>query len=179
MQKLFTLLLLCLIGFSSQAQSSSVERFREDYKPSLKLFFYKSTLKMFSRMQQGLEQFDMQELKDLPQLSEMIDGIEKIKYFSYEDWDSQEDRQLLAELSQNIKDEGYETLVSARVEGNLMDVMMKERRGEPQGFVVLVRMESGFSIIDIEGYPNVNKILELSQFINKGSNSLSLSEAFR
>ncbi len=179
MKKLFTLLLLCVIGFSVNAQSRSVEQFRDNHKPSLKLFFYKSTLKMFSRMQDGFQNQFLDEMKDLPQLSAMVDGIEKIKFFNYEDWNSQEDQQLFSELTSNIQKEGYETLVSARVQGNDMNVMMKERKGKPQGFVVIVRMETGYSIIDIEGYPDVNKILALSQFINQGSSSLSLSEAFK
>lgn len=179
MKKLFTLLLLCVIGFSVNAQSRSVEQFRDNHKPSLKLFFYKSTLKMFSRMQDGFQNQFLDEMKDLPQLSAMVDGIEKIKFFNYEDWNSQEDQQLFSELTSNIQKEGYETLVSARVQGNDMNVMMKEWKGKPQGFVVIVRMETGYSIIDIEGYPDVNKILALSQFINQGSSSLSLSEAFK
>ena len=69
--------------------------------------------------------------------------------------------------------------MSGRVEGNQMSVFMKEGRSRPQGFVVIVRMETGYSIIDIEGYPNVNKIMKLSNLINNSSNSLNLSEAIK
>lgn len=179
MNKLLTILLLCALAFSTQAQSRSVEDFRSDHKPTFKLFFYKSTLKMYSRMQLGLQSEFGDEMEGMPQLSEMIDGIEKVKFFNYENWDSPEDQDLFAQLVDDIHSEGYEDLMTARVEGNRMNVMMKERRGDPEGFVVVVQMEHGFSIIDIEGYPNVNKILELSQFINSSSDNLRLSEAFR
>ncbi|WP_420386225.1 DUF4252 domain-containing protein [Roseivirga sp.] len=178
MKKLFTLILCCSLAFGAQAQSRSVERFRSDHRPSLKLFFYKSTLKMYSRMQMGLQKEFGEDMADLPQLSEMINGIEKIKFFNYEE-SSDISRQMIDQLVEDVHQEGYEDLITARIEGNLMNVMMKESRGEPEGFVVIVRTEDGFNIIDIEGYPDVSKILELSQFINGSSDNLRLSEAFR
>ncbi|MEC7756094.1 MULTISPECIES: DUF4252 domain-containing protein [Roseivirga] len=180
MKKILTLgLCLCMVSFAT-AQSKHVERFRKDHKPTTSLFFYKSTLKMYARMQQSLQgQFDAEEFSEMPQLAEMIDGIEKIKFFLYEDWTSQQDRQLFEKLTEDVRSEGYEELMSGRVEGNQMSVFMKEGRSRPQGFVVIVRMETGYSIIDIEGYPNVNKIMKLSNLINNSSNSLNLSEAIK
>ena len=179
MNKLLTLFLALCLSTSLAAQSRSVEDFRQDYKPSLKLFFYQSTLKMYSRMQESMqEKFGMAEMGDLsqiPQLGEMINGIEKVKFFNYEDWTTEEDLELFAQLEKDVQDEGYESLMTARMDGNQLNVMIKERRDQIQGFVVIIQMEDGFSIIDIEGYPDVNKILELSQFINQGSENMNLS----
>lgn len=133
---------------------------------------------MYSRLQLGLQGEFGEEMADLPQLSEMIDGIEKVKFFNYEG-EGLPDRSLFSQLSDDVHAEGYEDLITARVEGNNMTVMIKEKGGEPEGFVVLVQTETGFNIIDIEGYPDVSKILQLSQFINGSSDSLRLSEAFR
>lgn len=178
MKKLLILVIFCSLAFSVSAQSRSVERFRDEHRPTYKLFFYKSTLKMYSRLQLGLQSEFGDEMADLPQLSEMIDGIEKVKFFNYEG-DGIPGRTLFTQLSDNVHAEGYEDLITARVEGNNMTVMMKERKGKPEGFVVLVQTETGYNIIDIEGYPDVSKILQLSQYINGSSDNLRLSEAFR
>lgn len=131
---------------------------------------------MFSRLQNSMQgEFGVADLDQLPQLGEMITGIEKVKYFNYDGWKSNEDQSLIAQLESEVLEEGYESLMTARMDGNHLNIMIKERRGEPEGFVVIVRMEDGFSIIDIEGYPDVNKILELSQFINS-SEEMGLTE---
>jgi len=45
--------------------------------------------------------------------------------------------------------------------------------------VVLITMEDGYSIIDIEGYPDVSNILKFSQFMNSNGSNMGLKEAFR
>lgn len=175
---LITFLLLC-VAFGTFAQSKSVERFRNDHSPDLKLFFYKSTLKMYSRI--NLEAFGgptESDFGEMPPLADLIKGIEKVKFFQYEIYDSEEDRQLFNQLNDDVMGEGYEVLMSARAEGAIMDVMMKEKRGEPEGFVVLIKMPDQFSILDIEGFPDVNNIVKFSEFINKNSGGIGLQDAF-
>ena len=134
---------------------------------------------MYSRLQKGLQGEFGDEMADLPQLSEMIDGIEKVKFFNYDEDKVPNGKASFQKLSDDVHKEGYEDLITARIEGNIMTVMMKEGRGRPEGFVVLVQTETGYNIIDIEGYPDVSKILQLSQVINGSSDNLRLSEAFR
>ncbi len=170
---------MTLTGF---AQSRSVEKFREDNRPSTTLFFYKSTLKMISRIDlSSLGGADVSEFNDMPPIGDMIKGIEKVKFFLFEGSDDRHSVSLndFKALQTKIEGEGYESMMSARLEGNNMNIMMKERRGNPQGFVVLITMEDGFSIIDIEGYPDVNNILKFSQFMNSNGSSMGLKEAFR
>ncbi|OEK05081.1 hypothetical protein BFP71_16825 [Roseivirga misakiensis] len=170
---------MTLSGF---AQSRSVERFREDNRPSTKLFFYKSTLKMISRIDlAALGGASVNEFSDMPPIGDMIKGIEKVKFFLYENSDNRHavGGAKFKALQTKVEEEGYESMMSARVEGMDMNVMMKERRGKPKGFVVLITMEQGFSIIDIEGYPDVNNILKFSQFMNSNGSSMGLKEAFR
>ena len=179
-----TTLILTLVLFSTLAfgQSKSVEEFRNDYKPTLKLFFYKSTLKMISRIDLSmLGGADVSEFKDMPPIGDMIKGIEKVKFFLFENSDDENEIQLIdfKNLKSKIEAEGYESMMSARIEGSNMNVMMKERRGNPEGFVVLITMEDGYSIIDIEGYPDVSNILKFSQFMNSNGSNMGLKEAFR
>lgn len=179
MKRLFLTLFLCLFALSATAQSRSVERFRDRNKPTLKLFFYESTLKMLSRIDlKGMSGSLDSEFGEMPALAEMIKGIEKVKFFMYEDYTFEGADDEFKQLKHDVADEGYETMMSARADGNNMEVLMKERRGEPEGFVVLIKMEDGYSIIDIEGYPDVNNILKFSEFINKSSSNLTLKDAF-
>ena len=121
------------------------------------------------------------EFQDMPPIGEMIKGIEKVKFFLYENTGNSDyvDGNDFKKLQSNVEGEGYESMMSARMEGSVMNIMMKERRGNPVGFVVLITMENGFSIIDIEGFPDLNNILKLSTFINSNGSSMGLSEAFR
>ncbi len=182
MKKLFLISLLLSLSLSGIAQSRSVERFRQDNRPTTKLFFYKSTLKMISRIDlAAIGGSNTSDFGDMPPIADMIAGIEKVKFFLYEDDDDRNDidQSSFKALESKVLDEGYESMMSARVEGNIMNILMKERRGKPQGFVVLVTMEEGYSIIDIEGFPDVNNILKFSQFINSNGSNMGLSEAFR
>jgi hypothetical protein len=175
---LLTLLLLC-VAFGAFAQSKSVERFRNKHTPDLKLFFYKSTLKMYSRI--NLEDFGApaeSDFGEMPPLADLIKGIEKVKFFNYEALNEEEDEQLFQTLVMDVADEGYESLMSARADGANMQVFMKEKKGKPEGFVVLIDMADGFSILDIEGYPDVNNILKFSEFINSNSDGIGIQDAF-
>lgn len=175
---LITFLLLC-VAFGAFAQSKSVERFRNDHTPDLKLFFYKSTLKMYSRINlEAIGGVTESDFGEMPPLADLIKGIEKVKFFQYETYDNEEDRQLFNQLNDDVKGEGYEVLMSARADGALMDVMMKERRGEPEGFVVMIKMPDQYAILDIEGYPDVNNILKFSEFINNSSAGMRWQDSF-
>ena len=76
------------IPFLGFAQSSSVEKFRNTNSPSMKLFFYESTLKMISRIDvaaiSNTTGIDSQ-LGEIPDLTNLITGIEKVKFFMYEE----------------------------------------------------------------------------------------------
>ena len=75
MKKLLVLVIFCSLAYSVNGQSRSVERFRKEHQPSLKMFFYKSTLKMYASLQMGLQQESSSDLDEMPQISEMINGI--------------------------------------------------------------------------------------------------------
>ena len=42
----------------------------------------------------------------------------------------------------------------------------------------MIKMPKQYSILDIEGYPDVNNILKFSEFINKNSGIIGLQDAF-
>ena len=172
-----TTLILTLVLFSTLAfgQSKSVEEFRNEYKPTLKLFFYKSTLKMFANLQ--LKMAD--EIEELPDFSSVIKNIEKVKFFVFDSATYANDNAIFNKLEKDIESEGYESMMSARIEGSNMNFMMKGTSEKPKGFVVFMRSESGVSVVDIEGYPDLKQIMKLSEFMSKNANGLgSIIDAF-
>lgn len=176
--KRFLLILagISLFGMASFGQSRVVDDYRQSNTPEMKLFFYKSTLRMYAKLQKQLqEKFLDQDIPELPQLSEMISGIEKVKFYNYAK-DSLNTRQTdLEKLSTDVLEEGYEEMATARMEGNQLTIFMLGESDQPDGFLIFTRMENGFTIIDIEGSPNFNQLFNFSTYLNKSSSSLSLS----
>lgn len=171
--KKLVVILLTVLCVSAYGQSESVEEFREKHRPDNKLFFYKSTLRMFARLS---AQF-AEDQEDTPDLGKLIDGIEKIKYFSYRPSADLDD--LSKGLKSDIISENYESVISGKFGPNDMEVLMKEKRGKPVAFVVMVRGEEGLQLMDIEGVPDLNNLVEFSQYVSTNGDSFSLLNAFR
>lgn len=174
-----SILLLALVATTTFAfgQSKSVERFREDNEPSLKLFFYKSTLKMFANLQMALGDKVEQEL---PDMSSLIQHIEKVKFFMFDQEDYDPKSKMFDDLEASILKEGYESMMTARLEQATVNFMMKGSDARPEGFVMLIRSEDGFNVVDVEGYPDLTQIMKFTEFMNSNTSDLrSLKDAFR
>ncbi|MGW8122094.1 DUF4252 domain-containing protein [Roseivirga echinicomitans] len=169
---IFTLVIFSTLAFG---QSKSVEEFRNENKPKLKLFFYKSTLKMFAKLQVQMAG----ELEELPDFSSVVKNIEKVKYFVFDKENYVMDDPMFSKLETDILAEGYESMMSARMSGANMNFMMKGTPEKPKGFVVVMRSEDSVSLIDIEGYPDIKQIMKLSEFMSKNTSGLeSILDAF-
>ncbi len=172
-----TTLILTLVLFSTLAfgQSKSVEKFRNDNEPTLKLFFYKSTLKMFANIQMKMAD----EMEELPDFSSVIKNIEKVKFFVFDKDTYEMDDPMFSKLEKDILSEGYESMMSARMSGANMNFLMKGTAEKPKGFVVVMRSEEGVSLVDIEGYPDLKQIMKFSEFMSKNTSGLeSIMDAF-
>ncbi len=136
---------------------------------------------MFARLSNRLsESSDLAgttELPEIPDFMSLIDGIEKVKFFTYDR--NHEAIDLRDDLEAGVMDEGYESVMTARVQRANINIMMKEKRGKPDGFVVIVSGEDGMSLIDLEGMPDLSNLMTLSQFMNTNKDSFSLLETFR
>ena len=165
-----------LLGIATFGQSRVVENYRKDNKADMKLFFYKSTLRMYAQLQKQLQdQFLDEDMPEIPQLTEMIAGIEKVKFFKYNMDDYNKEVSSFQELSSGIMDEGYEEMASASMQGNQITIYMMGEGANPEGFVILTLMDDAFTIIDIEGSPNFNQLFNFSTYLNNSSSQLSLS----
>ena len=167
MKKIWVLVLM-IFAVSAMGQSRSVEKFRNDYKPDTKLFFYKSTLQMYARVMVNFAE----EGEDIPDIASMVDGIDKIKFFIYER--SRDSKSLFAQLKKDVLAEDYEEVIAGRFDGNQLEMLMKERRGNPVGFVVFVEADDQTLLMDIDGVPDVNKLLEFSRYASANSKSFNM-----
>lgn len=174
-----SILLFALVATTTFAfgQSRSVENFRQEHEPSLKLFFYKSTLKMFANLQIALGDKVEQEL---PDMTSLIQHIEKVKFFMFDQEDFDPKSKLFTDLEASIIAEGYESMMTARMQEANVNFMMKGNTDKPEGFVMLIRSESGVNVVDVQGYPDLSQIMKFTEFMNSNTGDLrSLKDAFR
>jgi len=173
MKKIVITAVLMALVFSAFGQSKSVDKFRNTHDPDLKLFFYKSTLKMYARLSTNLTG-DLQpdDSGEIPDLSRLIEGIEKVKFFSYDPGSLNAD--LMTQLNTDVKGEGYESVMNARMNAANIEILMKEKRSKPVGFVVLINSEEGEMILDLEGMPDLSNLMKLSDFMSSNTESFNL-----
>lgn len=178
--------MLVLFATSAFAQSRSIERFRQNYEPDGTYFFYKSTLRMLARMSERLAETSMESQSEseeaqpeivLPDIGSLIDGINKVKFFVYEPRNAGNEH--FNKLQSDVEGEGFESVMTARIKGANINILMREKRSKPDGFVVLIQNQEGMSLLDLDGVPDLSNLMQLSQFMNTNAESFSLLEAFR
>ena len=177
MRKIVVTLLLALCATAAFGQSKTVEDYRQQYEPDNALFFYKSTLRMFARLATDFANDPDQVPEDLPDL---VDGIEKIKYFMYE-YSSDQSEQFKT-IKKGVESEGYESMMSLilKSQGNSsLEVFLKEKNEKPIGFVVLVKGEEGMQMMDIDGAIELNKVAKFAEYVSTSSGDFSWLNTFR
>jgi len=161
------------LSFTAFGQSKSVDKFRNTNDPDLKLFFYKSTLKMYARLSTNLTgELQPNEDGEIPDLGDLFKGIEKIKFFNYNEGGISKAQ--MDQLKSDVINEGYEGVMDARMQDSYIEILMKEKKSKPVGFIVLIKSQEGDSIIDLEGMPNLSNLMKLSQFISSNTESFNL-----
>jgi len=175
MRKATIVFIMVIFSTLAFGQSKSVEEFRNDNEPTLKLFFYKSTLKMFAKLQVQMAD----EMSELPDFNAVVKNIEKVKFFVFDSAAYASENPIFTKLEKDIASEGYESMMSTRMSGANMNFMMKGSSENPKGFVVFMRSEAGVSVVDIEGYPDLKQIMKFSDFMSKNTSGLkSILDAF-
>ena len=164
---LITFLLASTLAYS---QSKSVERYRQANEPGLTLFFYKNTLKMYARISLKLDEMG----EDVPDLMEMIKGIEKVKFYNYTPNNASFSPSSFNQLKKEVEAENYESMMDARTNGARLNILMRERRGTPEAFVVFVESADGYSILDIDGAPDLTNLVKFSEILTSDMESFNM-----
>lgn len=151
---IFMILIFC--GISGSAQSKTTQALHEANKDALAFFFYKNTLKMLN--QQESKEFD-----------DLIKDIEKMKFLIVNKDEANFTSGKFKSLVSGYKGEGYEEIMTSRMDGKNFDIYLKEKSGKVAGTVVLVNDEKELYVLDILGSVPVNKVPQFFQTIDQSS----------
>jgi hypothetical protein len=151
---IFLTLIFCSIIVT--AQSKTTQALHDANKDALALFFYKNTLKMLN--QQESKEFD-----------ELIKDIEKMKFLIVSKDGANFTINKFKSLVADYKGEGYEEIMTSRMDGRNFDIYLKEKGGKVAGTVVLVNDEKDLYVLDILGSVPVNKVPQFFQTIDQSS----------
>lgn len=160
---LFLTLMFCSILVS--AQSKTTQALHDANQDALALFFYKNTLKMLN--QQESKEFD-----------ELIKDIEKMKFLIVSKDAAGFNAGKFKKLVSDYKSEGYEEMMTSRLNGKNFDIYLKEKSGKVAGTVVLVNDEADLYVLDILGSIPVNKVPQFFQTIDQSADIGKMIKAF-
>ncbi|MCE2733877.1 MAG: DUF4252 domain-containing protein [Cyclobacteriaceae bacterium] len=154
--------LQCIFLFSSLlvvqtifAQSKTTQDLHKSYPDARVIFFYKNTLRMIN--QTDSKEFD-DLIKDIDKLKILI--IDKSVNYSASNF---------KKLSSNYKQDGFEEIMTSRVEGRSFDVYLKEKNNKTLGTVVLVNDVDKLYVLDVVGSVPMQKIPEFFKQINNST----------
>lgn len=96
------------------AQSKATQALHDKNEDALSLFFYKNTLRMINQT-------------DSKEFDEIIKDIEKMKFLLINKSSSHFGTQQFKKLASDYKAEGYEEIMTSRIEGRNFNIYMSEK----------------------------------------------------
>jgi len=151
-----SLLILISLTGTVLAQSKATQALHDKNNDALSLFFYKNTLRMINQT-------------DSKEFDEIIKDIEKMKFLLINKEESNFGTQQFAKLTSDYKQEGYEEIISSRMDGRNFNVYMREKNGKKLGTIVLVNDSTDLYVLDLLGSIPLNKVPALFQQIDQSS----------
>ncbi|MCA6073692.1 DUF4252 domain-containing protein [Fulvivirga sedimenti] len=153
MKRLFLLAVAFLVQMPLlMAQSETTNQFHEDHEEAMALFFYRNSLRMLN-------------MKDNPQLDELIRDIEKMKFLRISKSESDFDKNQYKDLVGKYHNEEFEDLMTIRSEGSNLNVFIKEKDKVTKGLVILLDNDDDFAILDIKGAVPLDRVAELMNYV--------------
>ncbi|MEQ9423410.1 MAG: DUF4252 domain-containing protein [Cyclobacteriaceae bacterium] len=137
-----------LTPMQSQGQSDLFNSIKKDNILDAELYFYASTLRMIN-------------IKRNPGFDELVNGIDKLKFFKVADLDRKEIRELANKF---YTEEGYEEMVVIDGKEEVVHVMARE----DDEYIALMADERGMIAVELIGNIGVHKIPELINTLNEG-----------
>lgn len=165
MKKTLPFLVLLLLALTASAQSKTTKALHDENQDALALFFYKNTLRMINQTES--KEFD-----------ELIKDIEKMKFLIVNKTESNFNTVKFKTLVGDYKKEGYEEIMTSRMQGRNFDIYLKEKDGKTAGTVVLVNDVDDLYVLDILGSIPVNKVPEFFQTIDQSSEIGKMIKSF-
>ena len=145
---IFALAFTC--SLASLAQSRTVDKFVEEYRPSQKFFLYPSTLRMVN-------------IEKNPDFYAVVREIDKLRVLMYDKNESGFSAQTIRTLSKGVEAEEYEELMTFQNKGQRVHLYSLGEDDAPEGVVGLVETEDTIILTDLEGFVNLPALLQLFQ----------------
>ena len=164
MKKLLLSAVFYSIVLSAFGQSQTIRNFHNKYDGDRDVTFItlEGSLFKIAGFVAELADEDDEDLRDLAKLS---DGIDRMKIMSIEDYEYVLDDDELDEFYDDIKDDGYDVLLTAREGRKIVRVMSQQSaRTTLKDVAILIEEGRDFSIITIEGSIDLE---DLDMFMDK------------
>lgn len=167
MKKLIFLLLLCLIGAASKAQSP-LDRFFDKYEPDTSFTIINISPKMFNLFSKVNLQTDDPQAQHIMDVAEKLTGLRIITKEN-----PGNGMQLFHEAS-NLLSQKYDELMTVRSHGNDIKFLIKEgNQGIIHELVMLIGGNQAFFAMSLTGDINLNEISQIAGNMNiEGFNNL-------
>ena len=137
------------------AQSKTTQELHKSYPDASTFFLYKNTLRMLN--QTDSKEFD-ELIKDIEKMKILI--IDKTSNFTTANY---------KKLTVSYRQDGFEEIMTSRVEGRNFDIYLKEKNNKTLGTVVLVSDVDKLYVLDVVGAVPMQKIPDLFKELNKSS----------
>jgi len=154
--KIFLLVGLVFTATLSFGQAETTQALQKRYEDSFTLYFYKNTLRMLNQSEN--KEFD-----------ELIKNIEKLKFLMVDKEGAKFGPAEYKKLKADYGKESYESMVTARYEGKDMDVLIRDKKGETLGTVVLVNDSTNLMVLDIIGTMDISRAGSLFTVIDQST----------
>ncbi|HMP98800.1 MAG TPA: DUF4252 domain-containing protein [Cyclobacteriaceae bacterium] len=148
MRKIYLSILLLSAGFGVCAQSQTSKKLSEQYDTSLSLFFYRNTLRMLN-------------FNDDPEFDKMINGIEKLRFITFEKEKNNFGTTAYNELVAAYLKESFEELMSVRSQDANFNVFIREAAGKTKAMLLLADTGESIMLLDMLGSVPLDKIGDL------------------
>lgn len=134
---LFTTICVLFITTIASAQIRAVERFLAENEDLDKFFIYQSTLRMLND-------------GGNPDFNKLIKGIRKINAYIDEDGDAQVSHESYTQMINDLADERFETLITAKQDDMHLNLMSREN-GNDAYYVLAVTEGKSFALLEMDG----------------------------
>jgi hypothetical protein len=139
-----------MIGMLSCNNTDSITRFSEENKMDKQYYVYPSTLRMVN-------------LEENEEFYELIEDFKKGQFFSISN--TPENSELVSELKATMVDEGFEEAMIYKSRDRDVTVFLLEKK-IPK-IAAIIKRDSTFNIVQVEGLINVAKIPALLEYFDK------------
>ncbi len=163
MKQLLVIIISISMGLPVSAQSNALDEFMEQYRGERDVTHVSLSGSIF-KLTNWLADLGSDHDEDLEAVGELSEGIESMEIMSFDDYRDYFDRDDIEDLIDDMKDEGYEVLMSVREHNQLLRVLSKQGGKNIMNDVTMINRDGrDFSIITMKGsihMDDLNRVID-------------------